>query len=158
MARFTLPRDLYHGKGALEALKTTEGKRAMICVGGGLDEGFGFDKNQQYWKKRAWRSSFTASEADPSVETVMKARGRDGQFQRMDYRHGRRPRSTRRRPCGSNMNTRCTFEDMQGLRPAEAAPQSAFLRRFLHLRHGDRGDGVLHHHRLFQASNTDCRF
>lgn len=38
MARFTLPRDLYHGKGALEALKTFEGKRAMICVGGGLDE------------------------------------------------------------------------------------------------------------------------
>ena len=34
MARFTLPRDLHHGKGALEALKTTEGKRAMICVGG----------------------------------------------------------------------------------------------------------------------------
>lgn len=27
MARFTLPRDLYHGKGALEALKTFEGKK-----------------------------------------------------------------------------------------------------------------------------------
>lgn len=35
MARFTLPRDLYHGKGALEALKTFKGKRAMVCVGGG---------------------------------------------------------------------------------------------------------------------------
>ena len=35
MARFTLPRDLYHGKGALEALKTFKGKKAMICVGGG---------------------------------------------------------------------------------------------------------------------------
>jgi len=33
MARFTLPRDLYHGKGSLEALKTLQGKRAMICVG-----------------------------------------------------------------------------------------------------------------------------
>ena len=31
MARFTLPRDLYHGKGALEALKTFEGKKAIIC-------------------------------------------------------------------------------------------------------------------------------
>ena len=30
MARFTLPRDLYHGKGALEALKTLEGKKAII--------------------------------------------------------------------------------------------------------------------------------
>lgn len=32
MARFTLPRDLYHGPHALEALKTLPGKRAMICV------------------------------------------------------------------------------------------------------------------------------
>ena len=30
MARFTLPRDLYHGKGALEALKTFEGKKAIV--------------------------------------------------------------------------------------------------------------------------------
>ena len=35
MARFTLPRDIYHGKGALETLKTLKGKKAMICVGGG---------------------------------------------------------------------------------------------------------------------------
>ena len=42
MARFTLPRDLYHGKGCLEALKTFEGKRAMICVGGGSMKRFGF--------------------------------------------------------------------------------------------------------------------
>jgi hypothetical protein len=28
MARFTLPRDFYHGKGALEALKTLEGKKS----------------------------------------------------------------------------------------------------------------------------------
>lgn len=35
MASFTFPRDLYHGKGALEALKAFTGKRAMICAGGG---------------------------------------------------------------------------------------------------------------------------
>ena len=35
MQRFTLPRDLYHGKGSLEALKTFEGKKAIVCVGGG---------------------------------------------------------------------------------------------------------------------------
>lgn len=34
MMRFTNPRDLYHGKGALEALKSLKGKRAVICVGG----------------------------------------------------------------------------------------------------------------------------
>ena len=52
MARFTLPRDLYHGKGALEALKTFKGKRAMICVGGGSMKRFGFlDKAEQYLKE-----------------------------------------------------------------------------------------------------------
>ena len=52
MARFTLPRDLYHGKGAMEALKTFEGKRAMICVGGGSMKRFGFlDKAVSYLKE-----------------------------------------------------------------------------------------------------------
>lgn len=52
MARFTLPRDLYHGKGALEALKTLEGKRAMVCVGGGSMKRFGFlDKAVSYLKE-----------------------------------------------------------------------------------------------------------
>lgn len=42
MARFTLPRDLYHGKGSLETLKTLKGKRAIIVVGGGSMKKFGF--------------------------------------------------------------------------------------------------------------------
>ena len=42
MARFTLPRDLYHGPNALEALKTLPGTRAMLCVGGGPPPRFGF--------------------------------------------------------------------------------------------------------------------
>ena len=40
--RFTLPRDLYHGKGALENLKNLEGKKAIICVGGGSMKRNGF--------------------------------------------------------------------------------------------------------------------
>ena len=35
MARFTLPRVLCHRMGALEALKSFPGKKAMFCVGGG---------------------------------------------------------------------------------------------------------------------------
>ena len=42
MQRFTNPRDIFHGKGALEALKTFEGKKAVICVGGGSMKRFGF--------------------------------------------------------------------------------------------------------------------
>lgn len=47
MARFTLPRDIYHGKGALEALKTFEGKRAIVCVGGGSMKRFGFRSEER---------------------------------------------------------------------------------------------------------------
>ena len=39
--RFTLPRDLYHGKDALESLKTLPGKKAIVVVGGGSMKRFG---------------------------------------------------------------------------------------------------------------------
>ena len=38
MARFTLPRDIYHGKGCLEELKNLKGKKAVLVVGGGSNE------------------------------------------------------------------------------------------------------------------------
>lgn len=38
MARFTLPRDIYHGEGALEELKNLKGKKAIVVVGGGSNE------------------------------------------------------------------------------------------------------------------------
>ena len=74
MARFTLPRDLYHGKGALEALKTLEGKRAMVCVGGSSMKKFGFlDKAVAYLKEAGMEVElYEGIEPDPSVETVMK--------------------------------------------------------------------------------------
>lgn len=74
MTRFTLPRDLYHGKGALEALKTFEGKRAIICVGGGSMKRNGFlDKAVSYLKEAGMEVTlFEGIEPDPSVETVMK--------------------------------------------------------------------------------------
>ena len=52
MARFTLPRDLYHGKNALEALKTLKGNKAFVVVGGGSMKKFGFlDKTVSYLKE-----------------------------------------------------------------------------------------------------------
>lgn len=74
MNRFTLPRDLYHGKGALEALKNFEGKRAMVLVGGGSMKRNGFlDKTCDYLKEAGMEVElFEGIESDPSVETVMK--------------------------------------------------------------------------------------
>ena len=42
MSRFTLPRDLYHGKGTLETLKTLEGKKDFLVVGGGSMKRFAY--------------------------------------------------------------------------------------------------------------------
>lgn len=72
--RFTLPRDLYHGKDALEALKTLPGKRAMVVVGGGSMKRFGFlDKVESYLKEAGMEVElFEGVEPDPSVDTVMK--------------------------------------------------------------------------------------
>ncbi|MGN1132207.1 MAG: iron-containing alcohol dehydrogenase [Ruminococcus sp.] len=74
MARFTLPRDLYHGKGSLEALKDFEGKRAIVCVGGGSMKRFGFlDRAVSYLEEAGMEVKlFEGIEPDPSVETVMK--------------------------------------------------------------------------------------
>ncbi len=74
MSRFTLPRDLYHGKGALETLKTLKGKKAMICVGGGSMKKFGFlDRAEGYLKEAGMEVKiFEGIEPDPSVDTVMK--------------------------------------------------------------------------------------
>ncbi|SFI03152.1 Alcohol dehydrogenase, class IV [Pseudobutyrivibrio sp. OR37] len=74
MGRFTLPRDIYHGKGALEALKTFEGKRAIICTGGGSMKRGGFlQKVEDYLKEAGMEIElFEGIEPDPSVETVMR--------------------------------------------------------------------------------------
>ncbi|MDP4152722.1 MAG: iron-containing alcohol dehydrogenase [Bacillota bacterium] len=74
MSRFTLPRDLYHGKGAIDALKTLKGKKAIVVVGGGSMKRFGFlDKVTANLKEAGMEVKlFEGVEPDPSVETVMK--------------------------------------------------------------------------------------
>ncbi|WP_124066024.1 iron-containing alcohol dehydrogenase [Clostridium sp. E02] len=74
MARFTLPRDLYHGKGSLEELKNLKGSKAVVVVGGGSMKRFGFlEKVETYLKDAGIEVKlFEGVEPDPSVETVMK--------------------------------------------------------------------------------------
>ena len=74
MARFTLPRDIYFGAGAMESLKTLTGKKAIVVVGGGSMKRFGFlDKAIEYLKEAGMEVElFEGVEPDPSVETVMK--------------------------------------------------------------------------------------
>ena len=72
--RCTLPRDIYHGENALEALKTFKGKKAFVCVGGGSMKRFGFlDRVVQYLQETGMEVKlFEGIESDPSVDTVMK--------------------------------------------------------------------------------------
>ncbi|MDO5650275.1 MAG: iron-containing alcohol dehydrogenase, partial [Gallicola sp.] len=82
MARFTLPRDLYHGEDALEVLKTLEGKKAVICTGGGSLKKAGFvDKVSSYLKEAGFELDYIEGiESDPSVTTVM-----DGAKKMLDF-------------------------------------------------------------------------
>lgn len=74
MARFTLPRDLYHGKGAIDELKNLKGNKAIVVVGGGSMKRFGFlDKVVTNLTEAGMEVKlFEGVEPDPSVETVMK--------------------------------------------------------------------------------------
>ncbi len=74
MMRFTLPRDLYYGAGALEQLKNIKGKKAVMVLGGGSMKRFGFvDRAVGYLNEAGIEVKlFEGVEPDPSVETVMK--------------------------------------------------------------------------------------
>ena len=81
--RFTLPRDLYHGKGSLEVLKTLKGSRAVVCVGGGSMKKFGFlDRVVGYLEEAGMQVQvIDGIEPDPSVETVMAGAAKMVEFQ-----------------------------------------------------------------------------
>ncbi len=76
MARFTLPRDLYFGPGAMQELavlgKTR--KRAMVVTGGSsMKKSGALDRLDAILKKAGLKvKHFEGVEPDPSVETVMK--------------------------------------------------------------------------------------
>ncbi|MEE1153951.1 MAG: iron-containing alcohol dehydrogenase [Acutalibacteraceae bacterium] len=83
MGRFTLPRDLYHGKGSLAELKNLKGTKAIVVVGGGSMKRFGFLQRAVDYLKEAGMEVelFENVEPDPSVETVMKGAQAMAQFQ-----------------------------------------------------------------------------
>ena len=74
MARFTLPRDIYHGAGCIEELKNLKGSRAFLVTGGGSMRRQGFlQKVEGYLKEAGMEVQlFEGVEPDPSVETVMR--------------------------------------------------------------------------------------
>ena len=93
MGRFTLPRDLYHGKGSIEELKNLKGKKAFVVVSGKVDEngnviggsmkscGF-LDRAVNCLKEAGMEVKvFGGVEPDPSVVTVKKGAAAMTEFQ-----------------------------------------------------------------------------
>ena len=83
MSRFTLPRDVYHGKGCLEELKNLKGKKAILVVGGGSMKRQGFlDRAVNYLKEGGMEVElFEGVEPDPSFGTVLRGAGEMLEFQ-----------------------------------------------------------------------------
>ena len=83
MSRFTLPRDIYYGKGSIDELKNLKVKKAIVVVGGGSMKRFGFlDKVVNNLHEAGIETMlFEGVEPDPSVETVMKGAKAMQEFQ-----------------------------------------------------------------------------
>lgn len=75
MSRFTLPRDIYYGEGAIDELKNLKGyKKAMVITGGSSMKRGGFlQKVEDVLKSIDIETKlFEGVEPDPSIETVFK--------------------------------------------------------------------------------------
>lgn len=72
--RFSIPQNIYFGRGALEELKNFKGKKAVIVLGGGSMKRFGFvDKALAYLKEAGIETRLIENvEPDPTVATVMR--------------------------------------------------------------------------------------
>lgn len=83
MAQFTLPRDIFHGEGALEQLKTLKGTKAIVVTGGGSMRRGGFlERTEKYLQEAGMETMlFEGVEPDPSVETVMRGAAAMTEFQ-----------------------------------------------------------------------------
>lgn len=74
MARFTVPRDIYLGKGTIEELKNLKGKKAVVVIGGGSIKRSGaFDQIMSHLEATGMELQVIEGvENDPSVKTVME--------------------------------------------------------------------------------------
>jgi alcohol dehydrogenase class IV len=74
MAKFIVPKDIFHGLGSLENLKELKGSKAVIVIGGGsVKRNKTLDNAINYLKEANIESVvFEDVEADPSIETVLK--------------------------------------------------------------------------------------
>ncbi|MFC3345773.1 iron-containing alcohol dehydrogenase [Paenibacillus abyssi] len=83
MHRFTIPRDIYYGEGSLEILKSIQGKKASIVIGGqSIKESGYLQKIESYLAEAGFETQLIEGvEPDPSVQTVHNGAQLMEQFQ-----------------------------------------------------------------------------
>ncbi|MGE7307789.1 iron-containing alcohol dehydrogenase [Priestia megaterium] len=83
MNRFTIPRDVYYGEGSLEVLKTLEGKKATIVIGGQSIKKSGYlDKIDAYLRESGFETQLIDGvENDPSAKTALEGAKKMEEFQ-----------------------------------------------------------------------------
>ena len=156
MSRFTLPRDIYYGKGSIDELKNLKGKKAIVVVGGGSMKRFGFlDKVVNNLHEAGIETMlFEGVEPDPSVETVMKGAKAMQEFQ-PDWIvsiGGGSPIDAAKAMWAFYEYPDTKFEDL--ITPfgfPDSASESEIPGDSFHLRHCHRGDRVLRNYRLSQG-------
>ncbi|WP_439183454.1 iron-containing alcohol dehydrogenase [Carboxylicivirga taeanensis] len=74
MAKFIVPKEIFHGLGSLENLKGLKGKKAVIVIGGNSVKANGsLDRTINYLEEAGITSVvFSGVEADPSIDTVKR--------------------------------------------------------------------------------------
>lgn len=74
MAKFIVPKEIFHGLGSLENLKEIKGSKAVIVIGGSSVKKNGvLEKTQKLLEEKGIKSAvFGGVEADPSIDTVVK--------------------------------------------------------------------------------------
>ena len=74
MAKFIIPKEVFHGLGSLENLKGLKGTKAVIVIGGNSVKANGSLGRTENYLKEAGMSTvvFSGVEADPSIDTVIK--------------------------------------------------------------------------------------
>ncbi|MDQ0217749.1 iron-containing alcohol dehydrogenase [Peribacillus cavernae] len=83
MNRFTIPRDIYYGEESLEVLKTIQGKKATIVIGGQSIKKSGYlDKIDSYLREAGFETQLIEGvENDPSFKTAQNGAKKMEEFQ-----------------------------------------------------------------------------
>ena len=159
MARFTLPRDIYFGPGAMKELAVLgkSRKHAFVVTGGhSMQKSGALDRLCKILADAGLQvTQFTGVEPDPSVETVMKGAQamRDCQPDVIVAIGGGSPIDAAKAMWVFYEHPEKTFDDIKD----PFTPEGHLRGHPLHLRHRHRGHRLLRHHGLLHQGEIPPR-